>query len=206
MKQIKEAFGADAERFTMILFTCKDELEKKKQTIQQYLDDGNPELKALVESCGNRFYCINNNADSYTQFKELMGEIESMVAENKGRHFTEESFEGLEQSILEIQNEKLQEKLKAYSQEQKDQTEWEKIYWSLLEESRSEAQIYIVDDIYNIYISGFAKLFGKIHVTSEEKMRAIKAAQTKGVNRRKAMSTALKATGKLARQKMCGIQ
>ncbi|MCI4395183.1 hypothetical protein PGIGA_G00177290 [Pangasianodon gigas] len=39
MKQLKEVFGANAERFTMILFTCKDELEKKKQTIEQYLKD-----------------------------------------------------------------------------------------------------------------------------------------------------------------------
>ncbi|KAB5517572.1 hypothetical protein PHYPO_G00168700 [Pangasianodon hypophthalmus] len=203
MKQLKEVFGANAERFTMILFTCKDELEKKKQTIEQYLKDGDPELKALVESCGNRFYCVNNNAASYTQFKDLMGKIESLVAQNKGNHFTEESFEGLEQSLVEIQNKKLEEKLKPYSQEQKNQTEWQKIYWSLLEESRSEAQEILIADM---YIGAFAKLFRKIQVTSEERESAIKAAESKGVNRRKAVRAAIKATGKLARQKMCGVQ
>ncbi|XP_026771727.3 GTPase IMAP family member 8 [Pangasianodon hypophthalmus] len=203
MKQLKEVFGANAERFTMILFTCKDELEKKKQTIEQYLKDGDPELKALVESCGNRFYCVNNNASSYTQFKDLMGKIESLVAQNKGNHFTEESFEGLEQSLVEIQNKKLEEKLKPYSQEQKNQTEWQKIYWSLLEESRSEAQEILIADM---YIGAFAKLFRKIQVTSEERESAIKAAESKGVNRRKAVRAAIKATGKLARQKMCGVQ
>lgn len=121
----------------MILFTCQDELEKKKQTIEQYLENGDPELKAPVESCGNRFYYVNNNEASYTQFKDLMGKIESMVTENEGSHFTNESFEVVEQSILEIQNKKLQEKLKSYNQEQQNQTEWQKIYWSLLEESRS---------------------------------------------------------------------
>ncbi|KAF4080915.1 hypothetical protein AMELA_G00176600 [Ameiurus melas] len=71
IKQLKEVFGANAEKFTMILFTYKDELEKKKHTIEQYLEKGDPELRALVESCGNRFYCVNNNAASYTQFKDL---------------------------------------------------------------------------------------------------------------------------------------
>lgn len=203
MKQLKEVFGANTERFTMILFTCKDELEKKEQTIEKYLQYGDPEMRALVESCGNRFYCVNNNAANYTQFKDLMGKIESMVAENKGSHFREELFEGLEQSILKIQNEKLQEKLKSYNQEQLNQTEWQKIYWSLLEESRTEAQESLISDI---SISALAKLFRKIQVTSEERESAIKAAESKGVNRRKAVRAAIKATGKLAKQKMCGIQ
>lgn len=203
MNQIKDVFGANAERFTMILFTCKDELEKQKQTIEQYLEKGDPELKALVESCGNRFYCVNNNAVNYTQFLDLMSKIESIVAENEGKCFTEESFQVLEQAIQEIQNEKLQEKLKTYNQEQKNQTEWEKIYWSLLEESRSEAQLSLISDM---YIGALAKLFRKIQVTSKEEASAIKQAESKGVNRRKAVRAAIKATGKLARQKMCAVQ
>lgn len=204
--QIKEVFGANAERFTMIVFTCKDELEKKNQTIQQYIENGDPELKALVESCGNRFYCLNNNASNYTLFKEFMGKIESIVAENEGKHFTEETFEGLEQSILEIRDEKMHEKLKGYTQEQKNQSEWQKIYWSLLEESRSEAQKDLISDISDIYIAGLAKVLGKIKVTSEERESAIKAAESKGVNRRQAVRAAIKATSKLARQKMCATQ
>ncbi|MCJ8749379.1 hypothetical protein PDJAM_G00175450 [Pangasius djambal] len=204
MKQLKDVFGPNAERFTMILFTCKDELEKKKQTIEQYLEDGDPELKALVESCGNRFYCVNNNdAASYTQFKDLLGQIESMVAQNKGNHFTEESFERLEQSIVEIQNKKLEEKLKSYSQEQKNQTEWQKIYWSLLEESRSEAQKVLISDI---FIGALAKLLQMINVTAEEHVSAIKAAESKGIDPWTAVRATIKATGKLAKQKMCGVQ
>ncbi|XP_053346475.1 uncharacterized protein LOC128516187 [Clarias gariepinus] len=205
VKQIKELFGANVERFTMILFTCKDELENKKprKTIQQYLDEGDPELKALVESCGNRFYCVNNNASSYPQVRDLMGKIELMVAENEGNHFTEESFQDIEQTLVEIQNEKLQEKLKLYNQEGKNQSEWQKIYWSLLEESRSEAQVILISDM---YIGALAKLFRKIHVTSEERESAIKAAESKGINRRKAARAAIKATSKLARQKMCAHQ
>lgn len=198
MKQIKEVFGANTK---MILFTCKDEL--KKQSIQEYLEEGDPELKALVESCANRYYCVNNKAVSYTQFKTLMEMIESMLAENEGKHFTAESFQGLEQSILEVQKEKLQEKLKSYSQEQRKRTEWEKIYWQLLEESRSEAQEIFISDL---CLGLVAKAIRKIQVTTEERESAIKAAESKGVNRRKAAEAAIKATGKLARQKMCGVQ
>ncbi|KAL7826757.1 hypothetical protein AOLI_G00319660 [Acnodon oligacanthus] len=164
VKQLKEVF-VNSEKYTMILFTGKDELDKEKQTIQQYLEKCDQDLKALLESCGNRFYFLNNNAESFPQFKDLMGKIESIVAENKGEHFSDETFLGLEKSLLEIQKENLEEKLKPYKQEQKNQTEWQQIYWHLLEESRSEAQELIILDIRDMYITAIAKLLGKIQVS-----------------------------------------
>ncbi|XP_036418114.1 GTPase IMAP family member 8-like [Colossoma macropomum] len=203
VKQLQNVFGENAGKYTMILFTCKDELEKKKQTIQQYLEKCDPDLKALLESCGNRFYSLNNNASSYPQFKDLMGKIESMVAKNEGKYFSDVSFEDLEQSILEIQKEKLEQKLKAYKHEQKQQTEWQQIYWSLVEESRLEAQKFLISDM---CLSTIAKYLGKIQVSLEEKESAIKAAESRGVKRAQAVKAAIRATGDLARQKMCKIQ
>ncbi|KAK1785712.1 hypothetical protein P4O66_019059 [Electrophorus voltai] len=66
----------------MILFTYKDNL---KQNIQHFLENGDPELQELVAKCRNHYHCLNNTAASYRQFKELLGKIEEMVAENEGR-------------------------------------------------------------------------------------------------------------------------
>ncbi|KAL6460980.1 hypothetical protein MHYP_G00309460 [Metynnis hypsauchen] len=165
VKQLKEVF-VNSEKYTMILFSGKDELERDKQTIQQYLKKCDQDLKALF--CGNRFYFLNINAESFPQFKDLMDKIESIVAENEGEHFSDETFLGLEETLLEIQKEKLEEKFKPYKEEQKYQTEWQQIYWRLLEESRSEAQELIVLDVRDRYVTAIAKLLGKIQVSREE--------------------------------------
>ncbi|KAL6460987.1 hypothetical protein MHYP_G00309530 [Metynnis hypsauchen] len=206
VKQLQDVFGENAVRFTLILFTCKDELDRDKQTIEQYIEECDPELKSLLKSCGNRFYFLDNNANSFTQFKDLMNKIESMLAENGREYFSDDQYLGLEQSIVEFQEETLERKLKSLTQEEKHQTEWQQIYWRLIEESRSEAQQSLISDVSDAYISVYARLIGKIRVTREEKESAIKAAENKGVKRTEAVWTAIRATRQLAKQKMCGVQ
>ncbi|XP_022542783.2 GTPase IMAP family member 8 [Astyanax mexicanus] len=201
VKQLKEVFE-NAEKFTMILFTGRDELERENQTIQQYLEKCDPELKALIESCGNRYYCVDNNNNNYSQFKDLIGRIESMVAENEGKHFTDDSFSEVEQCILEIQNEKLKEKLRDIQQEQKPQSEWQQIYWSLVEESRSEALINFVLEMC-IPLPMPIQTLGMI---SKEKVSTINAAESKGLSRGRAVWLAIRATRRLALKKMCRVQ
>ena len=86
------------------------------------------------------------------------------------------------------------------------QTEWQQIYWRLLEESRSEAQQSLISDVSDAYIGVYARLIGKIRVTREEEESAIKAAENKGVKRAHAVWIAIRATRQLAKQKMCGVQ
>ena len=53
-----ELFGENACRYTMVLFTHKDTLEKK--TIEEFLNSGDADLKQLVKDCDDRYMPIFN--------------------------------------------------------------------------------------------------------------------------------------------------
>lgn len=210
VKQLKEVFGEQIEKYTMILFTHRDQLEKEKKTIEDFLQNCDADLLNLVKSCGNRVFCLDNGSLKFPQFKDMLSKIETMVAENGGMHFNNEMFEETEKCVQEIQKQKLDEKVKSYKEKNKDvvQTEWQKIYWRLAEESRKETKAVMIHDfmIHDLYITAVAKMLGKISVSSEERESTIKEAESKGISSRQAVSLAIKATGKLAKQKMCRVQ
>ncbi|XP_050958051.1 GTPase IMAP family member 8-like [Labeo rohita] len=195
IEQLKELFGDRILKYTMIIFTHKDQLVKEKKTIEQYLENCNPYLNKLVQSCGKQF-CLDNNSTSFPQFKDLISKIEEMVAANGG-HFTNEMFEGTEKCIQEIQKQKLKEKLEQVKQKGGLSTDWQKIYWHLVKDSRQEAEQSFSD----MFVTAVAKFMGKIKVTEEEKKTAIEDALNIGISHTKAVKLAVKATATLAKQK-----
>ncbi|XP_047672200.1 GTPase IMAP family member 8-like isoform X1 [Tachysurus fulvidraco] len=199
--EIKKTFQ-NADRYTMILFTYKDNM---KQSISQFLQDGDPALRDLVARCGNRYYCLNNKAPSYRQFKEFMEKVEQMVHDNDGTHYTDHIYDDVERTILHIQQEKLKEKVELCKRRypEASRTEWQKIYWSLLQDSRTEAQKSLVKDQ---HILKLAKMFGELRTTSEEKSAAINAALDEGLSTVQVLQTAYRATVQLAKQKICAVQ
>ncbi|XP_067310157.1 GTPase IMAP family member 8-like [Pseudorasbora parva] len=209
VNQLKEVFGEEILKYTMIIFTHKDQLEEEKKTIEQFLQNGNRDLKELVESCGNRFFCLDNKSASFPQFKDLLSKIEKMVEENGG-HFTNEMFDETEKRIQEIQKQKLDEKVKQHKQEHEGvtETEWQKIYWGLIEESRQEAKQSftkaLLEDLYLVLPGvNIALLCGMIAVTREEKESAIKEAESKGISRREAARLALRASETRRKEDVC---
>lgn len=203
VEQLKEVFGKQMEKYSLILFTHKDLLDKNK-TIEQYLENSDPDLHSLVQSCGNRFFCLDNKSTSYAQFQDLLTNIEMMVRENGG-HFTNEMFAKTEEYIKNIQKQNLDEKIRKYKKELRHpvtQTEWQKIFWRLAAESRCEAEQSYID----VCITGVALILNKVRVMDQETEKAIKEAESKGISRIEAVKLAVRATGKLAQQIMCGIQ
>lgn len=201
IKELKEVFGEQIEKYSMIIFTHKDQLEKKNMTIEQFLQESDPDLKELVQSCGNRFFGLDNESAGYPQIKDLISKIETMVAEN-GSHFTNEMFEEAEKYIQEIQKQNLHEMVKQFKEKNTrvNQSEWQKIYRRLVEESRREAlraiaHLYKADDGPYVILD-----------IPEEKQSEIKEAESKRISRRKAVRLAFRATGTLAKQKMCRVQ
>ncbi len=203
VKELKEVFGEHMEKYTVVLFTHKNQLEKENKTIEQFLEKGNPDLKEFVESCG--FFCLDNESASSSQFNDLISKIEKMVTENGGTHFTNDMFKETEKDIQEIQKQKLDEKVEQFKQETKqvNQSEWQKIYWSLVEESKHEAQLSFLDHVYEALV--IAHPF-TISPRTEEEISAITEAQRKGISRGKAIRLALRASCKLSGQKICSIQ
>ncbi len=203
IKELKEVFGEQIEKYSMIIFTHKDQLEKKNMSIEQFLQDSDPDLKELVQSCGNRFFCLDNDSAGYPQIKDLISKIEMMVEENGG-HFTNDMFEEAEKYIQGIQKQKLDEKVKRFKEKNKmvSQSEWQKIYCRLVEESRREALRGA--NIGHLYIAA-ADQYLMVEIP-EEKESEIKEAVSKRISRRKVVRLAFRATGTLAKQKMCRVQ
>ncbi|XP_051745233.1 GTPase IMAP family member 8-like [Ctenopharyngodon idella] len=197
VQHLKEVFGEQILKYTLIIFTHKNQLEEKNKTTEEFLQNGDSDLKKLVQSCGNRFFFLDNKAASFPQFKDLISKIEAMMEENGGTHFTHDMFERTEKCIQEIQKQKLDEKMKQYKQENKrlSKTEWKKLYCRLVEESRREAERSFSDiSTSNLH------LWGKtLTMTSEEGASAKEEAESKGTNRFRAFMLSI-------RQKMCVIQ
>ncbi|RXN25278.1 GTPase IMAP family member 8-like protein [Labeo rohita] len=177
IKELKEVFGEQIEKYTMILFTHKDQLEKENKTIEEFLQDGDPNIQSLVQSCGNRFFCLNNNSASFPQFKDLISKIEMMVEENEG-YFRNDIFEGTEKCIQEIQ--KLD-------------------HLGLAEEFLYEEEHLIKTHEYIRVIVTWLNEIG-------DDVNAIKELKRKGISNTEAVICAFRSTGKLAKQDMCGVQ
>ncbi|XP_058872214.1 GTPase IMAP family member 7-like [Acipenser ruthenus] len=98
---IMKAFGEEAEKYTMVLFTRGDDLEDN-ETIEEYIERGDQRLKNIVEKCGGRCHSFNNKKmTDRSQVTELLGKIESMVKENGGGCYTTEMYKKAEAAIEE---------------------------------------------------------------------------------------------------------
>ncbi len=45
VKELKEVFGEQMEKYTIVLFTHKNQLEEENKTIEQFLEKDNTDLK-----------------------------------------------------------------------------------------------------------------------------------------------------------------
>ncbi|KAJ8251626.1 hypothetical protein GJAV_G00223370 [Gymnothorax javanicus] len=97
LQLIKETFGKMAERFTIVLFTRGDDLNK---SIESFIQRSDPMLQNLIHDCGDRVQVFNNKDQSNcTQVTELLDKIDMMVQENGGGCYTNEMFQEAERTI-----------------------------------------------------------------------------------------------------------
>lgn len=114
VERVQALFGEEAAKYTIVLFTRKDDLEE--QTIEEYVEDADVRLKTLIEKCSNRYCAFNNRAteeEQDQQVSELLEMIDRMVQENGGSYYTQEMFKRAERMIKE-KEEKIKRK---YEQE-----------------------------------------------------------------------------------------
>uniref|UniRef100_A0A3Q3A5A6 GTPase IMAP family member 8 n=1 Tax=Kryptolebias marmoratus TaxID=37003 RepID=A0A3Q3A5A6_KRYMA len=90
LKQLKQVFGKNAEKFTIVLFTKGDTLEHEDLSIDDYVKDSrNDSCKKLIADCGHRYHVFNNyNKQNRSQVSELIEKIDTMVKENGGIHLS----------------------------------------------------------------------------------------------------------------------
>ncbi|XP_029141365.1 GTPase IMAP family member 8-like [Protobothrops mucrosquamatus] len=88
-KRVWGIFGNESARRTIVLFTCREDLGE--ESLQEYVrNSDNRELRDLIQQCGDRFCGFNNKATGVewqAQVSELMGTVQRVVSENRGRHY-----------------------------------------------------------------------------------------------------------------------
>ncbi|XP_037633797.1 GTPase IMAP family member 8-like isoform X1 [Sebastes umbrosus] len=101
LKLIKDGFGRNSEKFTIILFTRGDSLENDQQSIDEYIADGcDDSFKKLIRDCGGRCHVFNNHVkQNCTQVSELITKIDTMVKKNGGSCYTNEMLQEAEAAI-----------------------------------------------------------------------------------------------------------
>ncbi|XP_078542632.1 GTPase IMAP family member 4-like [Lissotriton helveticus] len=138
VERIQALFGEEAAKYTLVLFTYKDNLEEDKQTIKEYVEEADVRLKRLIEKCSNRYCAFNNRAtgeEQEQQVSELLKMIDNMVQENGGSYYTQEMFERAECMIKEKEEEV---KRKNEQEKEKKKRELQKKHEKELEEIKKK--------------------------------------------------------------------
>nr|XP_015195149.1 PREDICTED: GTPase IMAP family member 7-like [Lepisosteus oculatus] len=104
VEALQKLFGEKAKKFIIFLFTRGDDL--KHQTINNYVEMADGELRRVIRKCESRFHIFNNNEKKdRTQVRKLLDMIDSMVAVNGGGHYTQQMYEEAERKIRQKEEE-----------------------------------------------------------------------------------------------------
>ncbi|XP_041940981.1 GTPase IMAP family member 8-like isoform X2 [Alosa sapidissima] len=122
LQLIKEIFGKNSEKFTIILFTRGDTLQHEKRTIEEYIEKkGDDSCKKLIADCGRRCHVFNNyDKENHKQVSELINQIETMVKNNGGGCYSNEMFQEAEAAIQKKMEMILQEKEEEMQREREE--------------------------------------------------------------------------------------
>ncbi|XP_044189548.1 putative leucine-rich repeat-containing protein DDB_G0290503 [Thunnus albacares] len=122
LKLIKEVFGKNSEKFTIILLTGGDKLKRENQSIEEYIKDGcDDSFKKLIADCGGRYHVFNNHDEgNRTQVSELINKIDSMVKKNGGSCYTNEMLQEAEAAIKKEVEKILKEKEEEMKREREE--------------------------------------------------------------------------------------
>uniref|UniRef100_H9Z5W8 GTPase IMAP family member 1 n=1 Tax=Macaca mulatta TaxID=9544 RepID=H9Z5W8_MACMU len=95
VRQVRDMFGEDVLKWTVIVFTRKEDLAGG--SLQDYVcSTENRALRELVAECGGRVCAFDNRAtgrEQEAQAEQLLGLVEGLVREHKGAHYSNELYE-----------------------------------------------------------------------------------------------------------------
>uniref|UniRef100_A0A3P9PL70 GTPase IMAP family member 7-like n=1 Tax=Poecilia reticulata TaxID=8081 RepID=A0A3P9PL70_POERE len=157
--KVKEIFGEEAWKYSMILFTHGDKVESD---FDEMLKDSGPELKEILEKTGNRYHVFNNlRANDRRQVLGLLEKVEEMVQKNGCKFYSNDTYEKAtemmdqkERELKQLYEKRLKEEVEAvrkeYEQQLKEAGEnKEKL------EKRMEAELKELKRYYSTLENGF---------------------------------------------------
>jgi ATP-dependent Lon protease len=123
IETIQDMFGKDADQFCILLLTGEDNLIHDGKKVEDYLETANPGLKQLLEQCQNRYITINNRpleqAEVDKKLQQLVEMIETMLAKNQVRYYTDEQFQKAEQKLQEREKQLIEAEMQKKKAEEK---------------------------------------------------------------------------------------
>ncbi|CDQ95966.1 unnamed protein product, partial [Oncorhynchus mykiss] len=118
VRWIQENFGEDASMYTILLFTCKDQLKGKQVTDSLKMCK---ELRRLSITLGGGYHSFNNDAkDDPAQVPELLEKIKEMVELNGGEHYTNEMYQKAQRKIREAEERRREEEKRRREEEERN--------------------------------------------------------------------------------------
>ncbi|XP_078141251.1 GTPase IMAP family member 8-like [Centroberyx gerrardi] len=147
LKLIKDGFGKNSGKFTIILFTRGDSLEEEQQSIENYIEkECDDSFKNLIADCGGRYHVFNNyDKNNRMQVSELLTKVDTMVKKNGGGCYTTEMFQEAEaaiqkevEKILKETEEKMQREKEELERKHEEEMQ---LMRRKMEEQRSETEL-----------------------------------------------------------------
>ncbi|KAM7019148.1 uncharacterized protein LKV04_009990 [Tautogolabrus adspersus] len=145
LKLIREGFGKNADKFTIVLLTGGDSLKRSNMSTEEYIEKRCVDsFKKLIADCGGRYHVFDNCDKNRTQVSELITKIETMVRSNGGSCYTNEMLQEAEFSIKKETEKLLKEKEEEMKREmeklQRNHEDEIKAMKRRMEEQRAETE------------------------------------------------------------------
>uniref|UniRef100_A0A3Q4G5G3 AIG1-type G domain-containing protein n=1 Tax=Neolamprologus brichardi TaxID=32507 RepID=A0A3Q4G5G3_NEOBR len=162
LKLIKKFFGKNSEKFTIVLLTRGDDLERQGESIDDYIKNKcHISFKKLISDCGGRYHVFNNSEkQNCTQVSELIAKIDTMVKDNGGIYFTNKMLQEAEvaiqmkmESILKKKEEEIQRKYNQEMEAIKQTMEKER---KQMEQERQEKSVQIISITLTLLLVAFS--------------------------------------------------
>ncbi|XP_036431193.1 GTPase IMAP family member 8-like [Colossoma macropomum] len=99
---IKQIFGEDSAKYTMVLFTHGERLKKSRKSIHEFIRE-NSDLLTVIQSCSGQYHVFSNEDEDPTQVTALLEQIDKLITINGGQHYTNEMLQMAERAIREEQ-------------------------------------------------------------------------------------------------------
>ncbi|XP_061988612.1 immune-associated nucleotide-binding protein 9-like [Rosa rugosa] len=120
LRSLETLFGSKIFDYMIVIFTGGDELEENDETLEDYLGHDCPEpLKELLGLCGNRCVLFDNKTKDKTkrveQVQRLLSLVNSVVAQNGGRPYTDEIFAEAKKGAMKLRDQQEEVAWKGYS-------------------------------------------------------------------------------------------
>ncbi|CAL9166448.1 unnamed protein product [Musa hybrid cultivar] len=124
IESLKTFFGEKILDYMIAVFTGGDDLESCGQTLKEFIGcTKHQSLQKFLESCKSRIVLFDNKTKDETkrakQMQGLLFLVDSVIASNGGKPFSDKLFDELKEGALRLQHkEKEVESIKGYSEQQ----------------------------------------------------------------------------------------